>query len=223
MELALLIQAWSHLHCILKRNWTLFTKIFTNASHSKDLNGGELSGDEIFQEIELNDITAANTTWNKGSNKYHHHYFHNQLKGGYRSWKDDLFKEIFETQEDSIAILERLINRADESQVIAEDSLSILQLQREQLERIDRRMEELGTGLKRASRELRSFFRKLATEKIILLSIILITLGILALIIWGLINHFCGDKCKVHMNNNNHVPIPSKNGAKLFVSFLSYK
>jgi hypothetical protein len=67
---------------------------------------------------------------------------------------------------------------------------------------------------KRASTELRSFVRKLATEKVILLSILLTTLGVIALIIWGIINHFCGAKCKVPMNKN-HVSTPSKNGAKL--------
>jgi hypothetical protein len=117
-----------------------------------------------------------------------------ELKSTKRKEKDlgeELFKEIFETQQDSIAILERIINKADESQALAEESMEMLKIQGEQIVRIDNRLDELGSAITRGGRELKSLFRRLQTEKIILLIVALIALAILGLIIWGLVSHFC--------------------------------
>lgn len=117
-----------------------------------------------------------------------------ELKSTKKKEKDlseELFKEIFETQQDSIAILERIINKADESQALAEDSMEMLKIQGEQIVRIDDRLDELGSAITRGGRELKSLFRRLQTEKIILLIVALIALAILGLITWGLVNHFC--------------------------------
>jgi hypothetical protein len=134
---------------------------------------------------------------------------------------EELFKEIFETQEDSIRILQRMIHKADESQALAEETSEMLKIQGEQIQRISARMDELGTNITRGGRELQSLLRKLETEKIIVIIVGLIALGILGLIIWGLINHFC-KKCKFQKKKTTKDTRPITGSVPGFIVGLLY-
>jgi len=104
--------------------------------------------------------------------------------------EDELFKEIFETQDKSLAICARLIAKSDETIEIAQESAELLTKQREQLLRIDAKMDELGDNITRGRKEIVSFLRKLATDWVIMIIIIVIVLGIIALIVWQIVQPF---------------------------------
>ncbi|KAL0480392.1 hypothetical protein AKO1_011061 [Acrasis kona] len=101
--------------------------------------------------------------------------------------EDELFKEIYEMQGESLKIVQRLIAKADDTIDVAQESAEMLKKQREQLVRIDEKMDELGSNITRGRKEIVSFMRKLATDKVIMLIIILIVLGIIGLIIWRIV------------------------------------
>jgi SNARE protein len=107
-----------------------------------------------------------------------------------KEMEDELFKDIYATQGDSIKIVERLIAKADETTELAQESSEMLKRQREQLKKIDERLDDLGTGITRGRQEVISFLRRVASDKIILLVIVLVVLAITALIIWKIIETF---------------------------------
>jgi len=102
---------------------------------------------------------------------------------------DELFKEIYETQGDSLEIVKRLIDKADDTKAVAADSMEMLKKQREQLERIDKEMDELGSNITRGTNEIKSFMRRLATDKVIIILILLVVLAVLAIIIWRIVDY----------------------------------
>ena len=104
--------------------------------------------------------------------------------------EDELFKDIYTTQGESIKIVERLIAKADETTDLAQESSEMLKKQREQLRRIDEELDGLGSGIDRGKKEVVSFLRRLATDKVILMVIALIVLGLTVLIIWKIIEPF---------------------------------
>lgn len=53
----------------------------------------------------------------------------------------------------------------------------MLAKQKEQLYHIDRQMDELGSNTKRAAKELRVLMRRLATDKLIIVGVILLVLA----------------------------------------------
>lgn len=95
----------------------------------------------------------------------------------------ELFGPVFETQQDCLAIIERLNRKAEETLEIGAESAEILKQQREQLIVIDKKLDELGSNTKRAGRELSSLFRKLATDKLIVVVCILLALVIIVAVI----------------------------------------
>ncbi len=99
----------------------------------------------------------------------------------------ELFKDIYAVQGDSIKIVERLIAKADETQEIAQESTEMLVRQREKLLKIDEELDKLGSGIDQGKREVISFLRKVASDKIIIAVIVLVILAIAGLIIWKII------------------------------------
>ena len=92
----------------------------------------------------------------------------------------------------------------------------MLKIQGEQITRIDAKMDELGSAITRGGRELKSLMRKLATERVIMLFVALIALGIVGLIAWGLINRYC-KSCKFAKKKNN---ITTNSMLEMMVSLL---
>lgn len=82
--------------------------------------------------------------------------------------EEELFKDIFDTQNQSLSIVQSLLKKADESSELATDTQKVLKEQREQLERIDEEMDHLGSNIKRAGKEITSFMRRMATDALIL-------------------------------------------------------
>ncbi|KAG2392004.1 hypothetical protein C9374_013489 [Naegleria lovaniensis] len=117
---------------------------------------------------------------------------------------DELFKEIYETQGDSLDIVKRLIDKADETKTIAAESMEILKRQREQLEKIDKEMDELGSNIKRGSNEIKSFMRRLATDKLIMILILLVVLAVLGIIIWRIVDYVIKKVSPPSNDNNNN-------------------
>ncbi len=95
----------------------------------------------------------------------------------------DLFKDVFNLQDESMQIVERLLNKAT---VIKEDALDInamLMKQKEQLNVCDEQLDRINTAAKMARRELTSFMRKVVRTKILLVVIILLLILALILVI----------------------------------------
>lgn len=82
----------------------------------------------------------------------------------------ELFAEIFETQKESIDILARMNQQAEETIDTAKESATLLVKQREQLIEIDKKLDEMGSLLKVGLIQLRFFSRKIARSKMILLA-----------------------------------------------------
>ncbi|KAL9643076.1 hypothetical protein ABK040_002816 [Willaertia magna] len=113
---------------------------------------------------------------------------------------DDLFKDIYGLHNDSLQIVQGLIVKAEDTKAIAADSLEMLKRQREQLERIDKDLDELGDTIKRGKAEVVSFMRRLATEKLVLVLIVLVILAIAGVIIWRIVDYVIK---QVNKGNNN--------------------
>jgi SNARE protein len=116
-------------------------------------------------------------------------------KGGKKKIKNEeleneLFKEIYKDQDESLAIVQRLIQKADETTDLAQESQEMLARQREQLKRIDEKMDELGSNITRGRKEIVSFLRRLACDKMIMVIVIIIILAVIALIVWKIIEPY---------------------------------
>ena len=67
--------------------------------------------------------------------------------------------------------------------------------QTEQLARVEEGIQEVNTYLKLASKELRAFVRRTATDKIIMSFVCLIVIGIIFIIIWQSLKGIVLPKC----------------------------
>ena len=81
----------------------------------------------------------------------------------------ELFSEIFETQKESLDILARMNQQAESTIDTAKESAEMLVRQREQLIEVDKKLDEMGGLIKVGVIQLRSFTRKLARSKLMLL------------------------------------------------------
>lgn len=109
---------------------------------------------------------------------------------------EELFGPVFATQKDCLEIIDRLNMKAEETLEIGAESAELLRQQREQLIMIDKKMDELGSNTKRAGKELSSFFRKLATDKLIIVICILIGLAVVVAVVVKIVYHVVGDQIK---------------------------
>ncbi len=120
--------------------------------------------------------------------------------------EDELFKEIYADQDASLLIVKRLISKADDTIDIAQESQEMLAKQREQLQRIDEKMDELGDNITRGRRELVDFLRKLACDKAIMIIVAIVVLGIIALIIWKIVEPYLP---KINVPTTAATPTPA--------------
>mmetsp|Transcript_10648 Transcript_10648/g.39745 ORF Transcript_10648/g.39745 Transcript_10648/m.39745 type:complete len:294 (-) Transcript_10648:140-1021(-) len=98
--------------------------------------------------------------------------------------EEELFKDVFAMQDQSLSIVQRLLQKADESSELATDTQQVLAAQREQLEHIDEEMDRLGSNITRAGKEITSFMRRMATDGLILVLCALATcVAILSIIL----------------------------------------
>ena len=113
----------------------------------------------------------------------------------------ELFAEVFSTQKDCLDIIERLNKKADETMSMASDSAALLKEQREQLMRIDEEMDALGTNVQRAQKEVRSFLRRIQTDKCCAVLCLLVALAILGGCILAIVFKFVPIP-NINPNNN---------------------
>lgn len=96
---------------------------------------------------------------------------------------DELFGDIFGMQEEQMQIVEEMIRKAEETNVLADDSLNILKRQEEQLKAVEATLDKMGGNLSIASKQLKAFGAKLARTKIIFVIIICICCCILCVVL----------------------------------------
>lgn len=87
--------------------------------------------------------------------------------------------------DESLEIVSRLINKVDETENIAADSMEMLAKQKEQLRGIDNEMDNMNSSLKIANKELSSFMRRVMRTKIILIAVAIIFALVLLCVISG--------------------------------------
>jgi hypothetical protein len=100
--------------------------------------------------------------------------------------ENELFKDIFDTQKDCLDIIQRLNKKAEETTNIAIESVELLRQQREELEEVDKTLDELGNNTKRAGREVAIILRRLATDKVIIVTVLLAFIAITILLFVGI-------------------------------------
>lgn len=163
-----------------------FGKTTTNQSDYKPLNE-----DEDVVEVKVNeaaDVYKGNVGLTKEQRLKHDEI------------EKELFAEVFSTQKDCLDIIDRLNKKAEETISIASDSAELLKQQREQLIRIDQEMDELGSNVKRARREVTAFIRRIHTDKCCAVMCLLVALAILGGCIFAIVMKFV----PININNNNN-------------------
>jgi len=97
---------------------------------------------------------------------------------------DEVIDVAKKTQDASLKSLEQTLITIDNSKQVAADTASKLHEQTEKLKHIDEGVSEIQTNLKMAAKQLRSFARRVATDKLIMVFIVLIILAVIFVIIW---------------------------------------
>lgn len=99
----------------------------------------------------------------------------------------DEVNQILEIQNQTTEILHNMISQGEETIQVGLAAQEKLKEQTEKMVQIQRELDELGSGLKRARKELNAFMRGLACDhcmgKIIIASVILLALAVVAIII----------------------------------------
>jgi len=112
------------------------------------------------------------------------------------------------TQVQSLDSLDRTLKIIDETKQVGADTAQKLHEQTEQLKKIDEGIREVQANLVLASKQLRSFARRIATDKLIMGFIVLIIIGIIFIIIWSATHPHA--KTAVNQIYSNNVTIPTR-------------
>lgn len=106
---------------------------------------------------------------------------------------DDILNKAQRTQQQTVDTVDRIIKQVDETKNIGAETTQKLKEQTEQLARAEDGLNEIDDNLKLASKQLRSFARRVMTDKLILGFACLLVLAIIFIIIWEAIkNHSSG-------------------------------
>jgi len=118
---------------------------------------------------------------------------------------DEIVDKGAKTQEKSLDSLDSTLRIIEDTKGVGADTAAKLSGQTQQLQRIGEGLSEVDSYLKLASNQLRSYARRMATDKIILCFIVLIIGGILTIIIYS----------ALHKNSNTNAGVLLGNGTFL--------
>jgi len=90
-------------------------------------------------------------------------------------------------QNDDIETLNRVSRTVETTKQIGAETLDKMNAQREQIINIDKGVDEVSSNLTLANRHLRTFVRRLATDKIVMGFILLIFVAIVFIIVWKIV------------------------------------
>ena len=101
---------------------------------------------------------------------------------------DDILKRAQDTQVESSKVLDRIIVTVEQTMKIGTNTALKLHENTKTLERIDDGVSEVNDNLKLASTALKSFSRRVATDRLFLCFVCLIVVGIIIIIVWSIVN-----------------------------------
>jgi uncharacterized phage infection (PIP) family protein YhgE len=131
---------------------------------------------------------------------------------------------VIQIQKEGIDILDSLQESNDEIINIATRAAAKLKQQRERLNYIDQELQEIGTGMKRARREMRSLYRHLACSKVVICMMVTVSLLLVICLLLRFIlaafgvKLFGGENSIIKKKKTNPSPSP----APTFTSLLYY-
>jgi len=105
---------------------------------------------------------------------------------------DDVLKKAADTQIQSLQSLDRTLMTIETSKAVAADTMSELDRQRQQLEGMMETMSEMDALLKMGSKQLRSFARRMVTDKLIMCFICIIISLIIVVIVMNILGKKTG-------------------------------
>ncbi len=88
--------------------------------------------------------------------------------------QNKLFSEIYDVQDENMNIVNGLINKADKTQELGGEISEKLKKQKEQLDIVSVELDDLGGQIKRAKKEVTSFMKGIATDKMLIVCICLV-------------------------------------------------
>jgi len=91
------------------------------------------------------------------------------------AWK--LAGEVTKHQKTTVKSIEHTLNLIHETEQVGENLIYNLMDQGEQLDRVDDDLDELGTDVKRARKELNAFARRMASDRLVLCCMFLVIVG----------------------------------------------
>jgi SNARE protein len=100
----------------------------------------------------------------------------------------EVLDEAGKVQSQSLSAVERMKRQIEESKQVGAATAARLQGQTEQLKNIDVDIQKVSSNLKRADLLLRAFMRKMVTDKIIMVFMCLILIGVLTIIVWKIVD-----------------------------------
>ncbi|EFA81050.1 hypothetical protein PPL_05886 [Heterostelium album PN500] len=90
-------------------------------------------------------------------------------------------------QKKDIEAVTRMQQEAIQITQVGTATLEEMAIQTEQMKRIDKHLDEVDSNLKLATRQMRAFARKMATDKLIMGLVLLIVLAIIFVIVWSIV------------------------------------
>jgi len=109
---------------------------------------------------------------------------------------DEVLDIAANTQVQSLDALDRIANTVNDTREVGANTMESLHGQTEQLRRVDEGISEVQSNLKLASKQLRAYVRRMATDKILVAFMALIVIGIIFVIVWS----------ATHKNSSTSVP-----------------
>lgn len=101
-------------------------------------------------------------------------------------------QEVIDIQEDNLSKLRELMDLNEDSIALGKQAAAKLKQQREKLELIQREVDELGSGLVRAKKEMYSIYKNVVCSKVVMIILVIISLMIVIAIILRIVLEVVG-------------------------------
>jgi t-SNARE complex subunit (syntaxin) len=119
---------------------------------------------------------------------------HNELTDGKKKKRDpegmtadEALKRAAEIQDEDLDNLDGMIQMVENTKQIGADTAAELQAQTDKLRQASEHVKEIESNMDIAQAELRSFIRRMGTDKLFMVCLCVVVIGIIVAVVWSII------------------------------------